>query len=122
MSLKPFSNAAPKISIKRKRAPVWPFATMGFLEQVITGLIDKGTVMELSPPDEWRIHPPTEARGFGFQHERLVWGINDENEWATVKIRQHALGPSRTARRMGFEGSDVADIKSDLFKLFRSIA
>jgi len=57
MSPKPFSNVAPKISIKRKRAPVWPFATRGILEQAITGLIDKGTVLELSPPDEWRIHP-----------------------------------------------------------------
>ena len=68
MSPKPVSNAAPKISIKRKRTPVWLFATMGILEQAITGLIDKWTVMELSPPDEWRVHPSTEARGFGFQH------------------------------------------------------
>ena len=86
MSLKPFSNAAPKISIKRKRAPVWPFATRGILELAITGLIDKGTIRELSPPSELRVHPSTGARGSGFEHERLAWGINDGDKWATVKI------------------------------------
>jgi hypothetical protein len=73
MSPKPFPNAAPKISIKRKRAPVLPFATIGALEHAISCLIDKGTVMELSPPSEWRVHPSTESRGSGFQHERLYF-------------------------------------------------
>jgi hypothetical protein len=50
MPLKPFPNAAPKISIKRKKAPVWPFANKGTLEQAIADLIDKGSVRELSPP------------------------------------------------------------------------
>jgi hypothetical protein len=66
MSPKPFPKAAPKISIERKRAPVKPFATRGALEQAITGLVDKGTVMELSPPTEWRAKPSTEARGSDF--------------------------------------------------------
>ena len=44
MSLKPFPNAAPKISIKRKRAPVCPFANRGTFEKVIADLIDKGSV------------------------------------------------------------------------------
>jgi len=86
MSLKPFPKAAPKISIKRKKAPVWPFATRGTLEQAIADIIDKGPVRELSPPSEWRIHPSIESRGSGFQHERLVWSINDGDGWATVKI------------------------------------
>jgi hypothetical protein len=64
---KPFSNAAPKIAIKRKRTHVWPFATRATLERAISGLVDKGTVEKLTPPDEWRIHPSTEARGSGFQ-------------------------------------------------------
>jgi hypothetical protein len=117
MPPKPFPNAAQKISIKRKRAPDLPFATRGVLEQAIIGLIDKGTVIELSPLSEWRIHPSTKAKRFGFQHERLVWGINDGNDWATVKICQHAPDPSRTAGRTGFEGSDVVDLNSDLAKL-----
>ena len=102
-----------------QRAPVCPFATRGALEQTITGLIDKGTVLELSPPSEWRIHSSTEANGFGFQHERLAWGINDWDEWATVKIRQHAIDPSRTAGRTGFEGKDVANLNFDLAKVLR---
>jgi hypothetical protein len=114
---KPFPNATPKISIKRKRAPVWPFATKGILEQAITGLVNKGTILELSPQEVWRIHQSTEARGSGFQHKRLVWGINDGNEWATIKIRQQAPDPSRTAGRTCFEGSDVADLNSDLAEL-----
>ena len=93
MSPKPFPNADPTIAIKRTRAPVRPFATRGALEQAIAGLVDKGPVLELSPPSEWRIHPSTEARGSSFQHERLVWGINYENEWATVITPQTFRGP-----------------------------
>ena len=120
MSIKPFPNAAPKISIKRKRAPVWPFATRGVLEQALSGLKDKGIVLELKPPSEWRIHPSTEARGSGFQHERLVWGIDDHDDWAVVKIRQHAADPTRTAGRTGFEGNDVVNLNTDLTQLLRS--
>ena len=72
MSTKPFPDAAPKITIKRKRAPVWPFATRGVLEQARKGLKDKGIVLELQTPNDWRVHPSTEARGSGFHHERLV--------------------------------------------------
>jgi hypothetical protein len=121
MSPKPFPNASPKIEIKRKKSPVWLFATRGVLEQALTGLIDKGKVLELSPPNEWRIHPSTKTRGSGFQHERYVWGINDGDEWAIVKICQHASDPSKTAGRTGFKGSDVADLNTDLIaKLLRS--
>ena len=90
MSTKPFFNAAPKIAIKMKRAPVWPFATRGVLEQALSGLNDKGIILELQIPNEWRIHPSTEATGSGFQHKRLVWGINDHDDRASVKIPQHA--------------------------------
>jgi len=96
MSTKPISKAAPKIAIKRKRAPIWSFATRGVLEQALSGLIDKGIVFELQTSSEWRIHPSTEARGSSFEHERLVWGINDHVDWAIVKIHQHASDPSRT--------------------------
>jgi hypothetical protein len=34
MSTDPTNNTAPKISLKRKRAPVWPFATMGVLDRL----------------------------------------------------------------------------------------
>jgi len=59
MSPKPFPIAAPKIAIKRKRYPVWPFATRGVIEQDLSGLIDKGTVLEFQTPSEWRILPST---------------------------------------------------------------
>ena len=120
MSPKPYPNAAPKIAIKRKRAPVWHFATRGVLEQALSDLIDKGVVLELQTPNEWRIHPSREARGSGFQHERLVWGINDYDDWAMVKIRQHAVDPSRITRRTGFERIDVVNLNADLAKLLRS--
>jgi hypothetical protein len=113
----PFPNAALKIPIKRNIAPVWSLATIGVLEQVLTGLIDKGTVIECSPPNAWRIHPSTEARGSGFQHESLVWGINDHDVCAIVKIRQHALDPSKTSGRTCFEGSNVVNLNAELAKL-----
>ena len=117
MSTKPFPNAAPKISITRKRAPVWPFATRATLEYTITGLIVKGIVRELEPSDEWRIHPSTEARGSGFQHKRRVRGIDDKNDWIAVKLRQHVQDPTRTAARSGFEGNEIAGLNTDLAKL-----
>jgi len=57
MSNKPINNAAPKIALKIKRAPVWPFATMIVLEQAISTLVERRTVQELSPPDVGRIQP-----------------------------------------------------------------
>jgi hypothetical protein len=119
MSNKPCANAATKIPLKRKRAPVWPFATRPILEQALTALIEFGTVRELTPPGEWRIHPSTEARGSGFQHERIVWGINDQDQWITIKIRQHAQDPSRIAGRTGFEGGCVSGLNSHLSELLR---
>jgi hypothetical protein len=66
MSGKPFDNATTTISLKRKRALVSPFTTRLVLEHAIATLVERGTVQELSPPDEWRIHPSTEAKGSGF--------------------------------------------------------
>jgi hypothetical protein len=56
------------LKIKRKRALVSPFAT-SMCEQAIALLSKAELVRELSPPEEWRIRPLTEARGKGFQHE-----------------------------------------------------
>jgi hypothetical protein len=67
------------IKIKRKRAPVWPFATRSLCEQAVKLLIEEELVRELSPPDVLRIHPSTEARGKGYQHERKLWVTNDLN-------------------------------------------
>jgi hypothetical protein len=114
MSGKPTDNAAKTISLKRKRAPVWPFTTRSVLEQAVATLVERGNVRELSPLDEWRIHPSTEARGSGFQHERRVWGINDVDQWIILKIRQHSQDPTRTAARTGFEGGQVSNLNSDL--------
>jgi hypothetical protein len=77
MSKQTIKNAS--IKIKRKRAPVWPFATRNLCEQVVKLLIEEDLVRELSPPDDWRIHPSTEARGKGYQHERKLWVTNDLN-------------------------------------------
>ena len=96
MSNKSPINATKTITLKRKRAPLWPFTTRPILEQALATLIDRGTVQELSPLDEWRVHPSAEARGSGFQHERRVWGTNDLDQWIILKIRQHAQDPSRT--------------------------
>jgi hypothetical protein len=41
-------------------------------EQVIKLLAKDELVRELSPPEEWRIHPSTETKGKGFQHERRL--------------------------------------------------
>jgi len=122
MSGKPIDNATTTISLKRKRAPVWTFTTRPLLEHAIATLTERGTVQELSPlPDEWRIHPSTEARGSGFQHERRVWGIDDIDQWTVLKIRQHSQDPARTAARTGFEGGQVSNLNSDLAQLLRSL-
>ena len=122
MSAQPITNdASKKISIKRKRVPIWPLATRPSLELALTSLISLGRIKECDPPCEWRIHPSTEARGSGFQHERFVWCIDDENEWTMLKIRQHATDPSRTAGRTGFEGNHVSGLNAQLAGLLRSI-
>ena len=79
MSKQPIENVS--IKIKRKRASVWPFATRNLCKEVVKLLIEEDLVRELSPPppDEWRIHPSTEARGKGYQHERKLWVTNDLN-------------------------------------------
>jgi hypothetical protein len=68
-------------------------------------------------PDEWRIHPSTEARGSGFQHERRVWGINDQEQWIILKVRHHAQDPARTAAGAGFEGGQVSLLNTGLSQL-----
>ena len=77
MSKQPVENVS--IKIKRKRAPVWPFATRSLCEHVVKLLIEEDLVRELSPPGDLRIHPSTEARGKGYQHERKLWVTNDLN-------------------------------------------
>jgi hypothetical protein len=64
MSKQPFENVSFKI--KRKRAPVLHFAIRSLCEQVVKLLIEEDLIRELSPLDEWRIHPSTEARGKSF--------------------------------------------------------
>ncbi len=123
MSKQPIKNhAVPSSSTpKRKRAPVWPFATRSLCEQALLVLIGEGTIEELSPPDEWRIHPSTEARGSAFQHERLVWGTDDAGALVKIKIRQHSQDPGKTAGRTGFEGGCVSSLNHSLSKLLRSL-
>jgi hypothetical protein len=55
------------------------FATSSLCEKVVKLLAKEEFVRELSPPEEWRIHPSTESRGKGFQHERRLWVKNDLN-------------------------------------------
>ncbi len=77
MDKQPIENAS--IKIKRKRAPIWLFATRNLCDQVIKLLAEEELVRELYPPEEWRIHPLMEVRGKGFQHERRLWVKNDLN-------------------------------------------
>jgi hypothetical protein len=121
MSNKSSINASKTIKLKRKRALVWSFTTRPILEQAHAILVERGTFEELSPPDEWRIHPSTEARGSGFQHKRRVWGTNDLDQWITLKIRQHAQDPRRTQTRTGFESGQVTALNTDLAQLLRAI-
>ena len=48
MSKQPIKNVS--IKIKRKIAPVWPFATRDLWELVVKLLIEDDLVRELSPP------------------------------------------------------------------------
>jgi len=41
-------------------------------DHVIKLLVEDELVRELSSPEEYRIHPSTEARGEGVQHERML--------------------------------------------------
>ncbi len=63
MSKQPIDNA---IKIKRKRAPVWPFATRDLCERVVECLIKNELARELTPPDEWRIPPRLKPGEKGF--------------------------------------------------------
>jgi len=62
-------------------------------------LAEEELVGELSPPEEWRIHPSTEARDNGFQHKRRLLVKNELNAWHIVKIRQHAQDPTKLVGR-----------------------
>ncbi len=119
MSKQPIDNAT--LKIKRKKAPVWPFATRSVCEHVVKLLVEDDLVRELSPQDEWRIHPSTEARGKGFQHERRLWVRNDLNAWHIAKLRQHAQDSTKYAGRSGFEGGFVSNINSSFTELFRRV-
>ena len=119
MSKLPIENVS--IKIKRKKTPVWPFATRDLCEQVVKLLTEDDLVRELSPPDEWRIHPSTEARGKGFQHERKMWVKNDLNAWHIAKLRQHAQDPTKQAGRTGFEGGFVSHLNCSFAELLRRL-
>ena len=110
-------NAA--IKIKRKRAPVCPFATISMCEKVVKLLAKEEFVRELSSPKEWRINPSTESRGKGFHYERRLWVKNDVNACHIAKLRQHAQDPSKSARRSGFEGGFVSKVNSAFAELLR---
>jgi hypothetical protein len=77
MSKQPIDNAS--IKIKRKIAHVWPYATRNLYEHAIKRLAEEELVREIPPPEEWRIHPSTDAKGNGFQHERRLWVKNNLN-------------------------------------------
>ncbi len=79
---------------------MWPHATRNMCEQVIKLLAEEELVRELSPPEEWRIHPSTEAKGKGFQHERRLWVKNDLNARHIAKIRQHAQDPTKIGEKI----------------------
>ena len=117
MSKQPIVNAANHI--KRKKALVWPFATRSLCEKVVKLLEEDEFVGELSPPEEWRIHPSTESRGKGFQHERRLWFKNDLNVWHIAKLRQHAQDPSKSARKSGFEGGFLSMVNFAFVELLR---
>ena len=57
MLKQPIDHAA--LKIKRKRAPMWSFATKSMCERVVKLLAKDEIVRELSPPEDWRIHPST---------------------------------------------------------------
>jgi hypothetical protein len=119
MSKHPIENVS--INIKRKRAPVWSFATRCLCGHVVKLLVEDDFVRELSPPNEWRIHSSTEARGKGFQHERRLWVTNDLNAWHITKLRQHAQDPTKSASRSGFEEGFVSRLNSSFAKLLRRL-
>ncbi len=119
MSKQPIKNVSFKI--KRKRAPIWPFATRNLCEQAIKLLIKENLVRELSPPDDWRIHPSTEARCKGYQHERKLWVTNDLNAWHIAKLHQHAQDPTKSVGRSGFEGGFVSRLSSTFAELLRRL-
>jgi hypothetical protein len=98
---------------------VWPFATRDLCEKVVKLLAKDAFVRELSPPEERRIHPSTEARGKGFQHERRLWVKNDLNAWHIAKLRQHAQDPSKSGGRSWFEGGFVSRVNSAFAELLR---
>ncbi len=119
MSKEPIDHAT--LKIKRTRAPVRPFAIRSLCEHVIKLLGEDELVRELSPPEEWRIHPLTKARGKGFQHERRLWVKNNLSVWHIAKMRKHAQNPTKSARRSSFEGGFVSQINSSFAELLRRI-
>jgi hypothetical protein len=118
-------NAPKKIAIKRKRAPVWPLATRPVLESATTTLVERGIIREMHVTDQasrWRIHPSTESRGKGFQHERKVLRCDASGQWTQVKLRQHCQDPTSSADRTGFEGGDIAWLNIELVQTLKNAA
>ncbi len=121
MSNSPLDNAPKKIAIKRKRASAWPLAKRPILEEALNRLIAQASTQELTPSDELRIHPSTEARGSGYYHGRRIWGCIDLDQWTIIKVHQHAQDRTSRVGRFGFEGGFVFSLNSKLAKLLRSI-
>jgi hypothetical protein len=86
-------------------------------ERVVKLLTDDEVVKELSPPEDWRIHPSIVKRGKGFHHERRLWVKNDLNVWHIAKMRQHAQDPNESVGRSGFEGGFVSKVISAFAEL-----
>jgi len=107
-------------SLKRKRAPVWPSATRARCEEALLSLASEGLIQELSPPDEFRIHPSTVTKDKN-HHERFVLVKNDKDGWTNTKIRQHAHDLVLQFGRSGFEGGTVSILNSSFTKLLRYV-
>ncbi len=121
MSKQPQDNAnSINVALKRKRAPVWPFATKAQCEEILSSLTSEGLLQKLNPPDQWSVNKGT-TKG-KVQHERCVLALNDQGIWTRAKIRQHAQqDPARAAGATSFEGGHVSTLNSSFSKLLRSI-
>ena len=119
---KPTIDASSTITLKRKRAPVWPFSTRPVLEQAIAIMVERGTLYELSPlMDGESTHLPRQEIldfstnvGFGAQTTKTS-GSSSRSD------NQHSQDPTRTTARTGFEEGQVFTLNSDLSQLLRSL-
>jgi len=121
MSGKPIDNATTTISLKRKRAPVWPFTTRPVLEKAVATPCREGNCPGTLATR--RVENPSLNRGsrIRLSSRASCIGINENDQWIVLKIRQHSQDPTRTNARTGLEGSQVSNLNNDLAQLLRSI-